>query len=509
MADTRDVTVIIDHTAQVVDVVDDFEAVEAFDVIYPNPGVIELFVDETKVDVFYVDTSRVDITVESNVIEIGDIGGPMGPAGPPGPQGADGPQGPRGYQGDPGPEGPEGPQGDQGVQGNEGPPGATGPVGPQGDQGPVGPQGLQGPTGATGDPGPEGPQGPTGATGPRGPQGPEGPQGPSGTGSASVIISDTPPPAPTIGTLWFESDSGDTYIWYSDGDSSQWVQQNGSEGATGPAGPPGPAGGIPEAPMDGLQYARQSGAWATVTGGVGSSSAPPGTIIDFAGAVAPAGFLECDGAEVSRVTYAALFAAIDVMYGAGDGSTTFNLPDVRGEFRRGWDHGRGIDPGRVLGSTQAAAFASHTHTTSSAGDHTHTATSDTEPTHTHSFSATTSSDSHSHTGTTAAGGAHTHTANYKQQNGSSNSGWFVYQSNDYGTVANLSGFLDNSPTHTHTFTTSSDSHTHTVSGTTGAGGSHSHVITVANAGAHTHTVNATGGTETRPRNIAFMVCIRY
>lgn len=60
------------------------------------------------------------------------------------------------------------------------------------------------------------------------------------------------------------------------------------------------------------------------------------------------------GAAVSRTTYAALFAAIGTTFGAGNGSTTFNLPDLRGEFLRGWDDGRGADTGRVFGSSQGA-----------------------------------------------------------------------------------------------------------------------------------------------------------
>lgn len=66
----------------------------------------------------------------------------------------------------------------------------------------------------------------------------------------------------------------------------------------------------------------------------------------------PAGWLIENGAALSRTTYATLFAVIGVTYGAGDGATTFNLPDRRGEFDRGLDLGRGVDPGRVLGSAQ-------------------------------------------------------------------------------------------------------------------------------------------------------------
>lgn len=86
-----------------------------------------------------------------------------------------------------------------------------------------------------------------------------------------------------------------------------------------------------------------------------------GQVCFFAMATAPTGFLTCNGAAVSRTTYAALFAAIGTLYGVGDGSTTFNLPDLRAEFIRGADLGRGVDSGRVFGSGQGHAFASHDH----------------------------------------------------------------------------------------------------------------------------------------------------
>ena len=90
-------------------------------------------------------------------------------------------------------------------------------------------------------------------------------------------------------------------------------------------------------------------------------SAPSGTVVALAGETVPYGWLECHGAAVSRQTYATLFNVIGTRYGVGDGSTTFNLPDLRGEFIRGWDAGRGRDLGRVLGSWQADEFRSHSH----------------------------------------------------------------------------------------------------------------------------------------------------
>lgn len=87
-----------------------------------------------------------------------------------------------------------------------------------------------------------------------------------------------------------------------------------------------------------------------------TTAAPPGAVSMFAANAAPTGWLECDGAAVSRTTYAALFAVVGTTWGAGDGSTTFNVPDLRGEFVRGWDHGKGTDSGRAFASSQTDAL---------------------------------------------------------------------------------------------------------------------------------------------------------
>lgn len=79
---------------------------------------------------------------------------------------------------------------------------------------------------------------------------------------------------------------------------------------------------------------------------------PAGAIQYFAQSSAPDGWLKANGAAVSRSLYANLFAAVGTTFGAGDGKTTFNLPDLRGEFLRGLDDGRGVDLGRQLGTWQ-------------------------------------------------------------------------------------------------------------------------------------------------------------
>ena len=87
-----------------------------------------------------------------------------------------------------------------------------------------------------------------------------------------------------------------------------------------------------------------------------SDFCPSGQIGLFATDYAPTGWLKANGAVLSRTVYTNLFAAIGTRYGAGDGHSTFNLPDLRGEFPRFWDDGRGVDAGRVLGSWQSDAI---------------------------------------------------------------------------------------------------------------------------------------------------------
>ena len=95
---------------------------------------------------------------------------------------------------------------------------------------------------------------------------------------------------------------------------------------------------------------------ALLTGYTANSYCPSGQIGLFAMDYAPQGWLKANGAAVSRTVYAKLFAAIGTRFGAGDGYSTFNLPDLRGEFPRFWDDGRGVDAGRVLGSWQSDAI---------------------------------------------------------------------------------------------------------------------------------------------------------
>ena len=100
--------------------------------------------------------------------------------------------------------------------------------------------------------------------------------------------------------------------------------------------------------------------WIQVQGGTPAVAA--GSVMWFAATRPPEGWLVADGSRLLRTAYPALFAAIGTAFNqSGDGAQYFRLPDLRGEFVRGWDGSRGIDSGRAFGSAQADEFRSHKH----------------------------------------------------------------------------------------------------------------------------------------------------
>lgn len=137
------------------------------------------------------------------------------------------------------------------------------------------------------------------------------------------------------------------------------------------------------------------------------SLVPPGSLLMFAGASAPDGYLLCDGAAVSRTTYNVLFAAIGTAYGVGNGTTTFNLPDLRGRGPLGAGTGAGLTP-RTLGA--------------SGGVETVTLTSAEMPSHTHTHNANggAGSGADPSTGLAYANGANTASAGLDSSNGEPN-----------------------------------------------------------------------------------------
>lgn len=195
---------------------------------------------------------------------------------------------------------------------------------------------------------------------------------------------------------------------------------------------------------------------------------------------APEGWLKRNGANVSRTTYAKLFAVIGTRYGAGDGVTTFNVGDSRGVFLRALDDGRGLDPARTLGSLQQGQNLSHTHTasTAGAGNHGHSAW-------------TGSAGHHNHTGSTTTNGSHQHILGI---------GPNVAFSGAAGVGHGRVNALATDPAGDH-------AHFLHINGA----GDHSHAVGIGPVGDHAHgvTVAASGGFEARPVNQALLVCIKY
>jgi microcystin-dependent protein len=131
------------------------------------------------------------------------------------------------------------------------------------------------------------------------------------------------------------------------------------------------------------------------TGISGFGATPIGGLMPYAGLTAPSGWILCYGQDISRTTYAALFAIVSTTYGTGDGSTTFGLPDLRGRVIAGQDDMGGSSANRLTGVTgslngdtlgAAGGTETHTLTTAQLASHTHTGTTGNESTtETHSY----------------------------------------------------------------------------------------------------------------------------
>ena len=218
----------------------------------------------------------------------------------------------------------------------------------------------------------------------------------------------------------------------------------------------------------------------------------------------PFGWLKCNGEVVSRTQYPALFEVIGTRFGAGNGSTTFGLPDLRGEFVRGWDDDRGVEPGRELGSFREGQNASHTHEASAAaaGGHTHSASTAGAGAHGHSAS-TGGAGSHAHSGRTTVDGNHQHIFGIGPNTGFNGAA-------GVGNTRPSQLATDPAGAHSHAITTdAAPDHAHTVS--IAGAPDHTHTVNVSNVADHSHTVTvaATGGGETRPRSVALLYVIKF
>lgn len=161
---------------------------------------------------------------------------------------------------------------------------------------------------------------------------------------SATTVSDAAPENPKAGDAWFNSLDGNLYIYYSDADSSQWVQAT------------------------------------SVIANAESNPVPAGSIMAWASATAPQNWLVCDGSAVARAAYPALFAAIGTTYGLGDNATTFNLPDLRGRVPVGLSTDTEFN---TVGKTGGAK--THTLTETEMPSHTHIQNSHnhTQDAHTH------------------------------------------------------------------------------------------------------------------------------
>lgn len=179
-----------------------------------------------------------------------------------------------------------------------------------------------------------------------------------------------------------------------------------------------------------------------------------GSIIAYGGTNQPSGYLRCNGQAVSRSTFSDLFSAISTRFGPGNGSTTFNVPDLRSEFIRGADNmggDRGLPGGNLPGDTQGDVFRTHNHPVTGGGTHTHT---------------------------TQADGVHSHNYDRRKVRGD-------------GDTDQSSDIADDS---------------RETKATTDAG-SHAHAIL--SSGSHGHATSNVGNTfETRPRNVSVAFLIK-
>lgn len=210
---------------------------------------------------------------------------------------------------------------------------------------------------------------------------------------------------------------------------------------------------------------------------------PTGMIMPFAGAIAPSGWLKCDGSAVSRTTFKALYDVIGTTYGSGDGTSTFNLPNLVGRFLEG---ASSTTSGHALGASVNAGLPDHNHTFTGTKD---IKTSSTTPSMTFTGKKV----------NTETAGSHAH--NYYFGGGTAGSG---------GT-SNGDGHQTTKQTYTGaTATAGSHSHEYTAEGTI-SGGAHTHTLTPAGTIDKASAHNSVYGNSTtvQPASVCVNYLIRY
>lgn len=184
---------------------------------------------------------------------------------------------------------------------------------------------------------------------------------------------------------------------------------------------------------------------------------PVGALIYWPISVIPDGFIKANGATLSVTSYSSLFAKYGYTFG-GSGAS-FKIPDLRGEFLRGWDDGRGVDVGRALGTVQGSQNLAHNHNGVTGGQNA----------------------SHVHYGNTYTSGGHVHGRGESTTQNliGGNSGAYVRLNNQAASTTEYAG------DHSHGFVTGSQS------------------------GDHGHGIAQDGGGESRPRNFSAIILIKY
>ena len=293
--------------------------------------------------------------------------------------------------------------GTKGEKGQKGEVGVTGTKGQKGEKGEVGAKGQKGEIGATGG---------TGGTGSKGQKGEVGATGSTGAAASKGQKGEAGDKGATGGT----GDTGSTGDKGQKGEASTVKGDKGQKGELGTTGDKGATGAGDKG---------QKGEEGPQGGG-----APVGQIVAWSGSASslPTGYFLCDGSAISRTTYAALFTVVGTTHGAGNGSTTFNIPDLRDRFVVGASSSGGYSVGNTGGSKDAV-LVSHTHNLQN---------------HVHGINLTTNDPgNHSHGIPKGRGGSQASISHYVANT----------------TVEQTQGTFS---------TTSGGSHSHTVSGNTGA-----------------------------------------
>ena len=207
-------------------------------------------------------------------------------------------------------------------------------------------------------------------------------------GLYSVLLGDaTLPNMAIVSSTVFTNPDVRLRVWFNDGTNGfQLLAPDQRIAAVGYAMV---AGSVPDGAITSAKIAAGAVESSHLSANVTGSFSPPGVVVAYAGVTAPTGWAMCDGSAVSRTEFASLFGAIGTSHGAGDGGTTFHLPDYRGRFLRGVDGGTGRDPnaatrtamafggnsGASVGTVQGDLVGQHNHTfttrasVSSSGSH--------------------------------------------------------------------------------------------------------------------------------------------